>query len=308
RKRRLEDYDWYLFWNVYSIGATDFWGNFRSKVKNIVRGEHYDNVYKEILEKKLTDNTVLFLSEPPSVVPRNYNKSLHENFRYIFTWKNSLVDAKKHHKFYIPVAENFKSIVNVPFSDRKLIADISGNKFSSHERELYTERRNTIKFFEQNYPYDFDLYGVGWDWSVKRYLWNGVRNGTWEKHRYKTYRGTVRDKLDVLPKYKFVICYENILDEDDYVSNRIFDVLRCGCVPIYWGAKNISDYVDEDAFIDRRDFKSNEALAEHICSISEKEYEKFLCAGRAYINGEKFKLFLSDNFSDTIIKVLRLNS
>ena len=116
----------------------------------------------------------------------------------------------------------------------------------------------------------------------------------------------MQHKWDVLPKYKFNICYENIRDERDYVSQRIFDVLRCGCVPIYLGAPNIEEYVDKNAYLDRSAFASNRELAQYISTISEEEYNRFLEAGRDYLASDQFKLFLSPHFVKTIVDALGL--
>jgi hypothetical protein len=78
-------------------------------------------------------------------------------------------------------------------------------------------------------------------------------------------------------------------------------------VPIYWGASNISDYVDENAFIDRRKFKSNEELEAYLLSITEDQFIVFQNAMQDYLESEKFKKFLPEAFSKTVISVLNLN-
>ena len=65
-------------------------------------------------------------------------------------------------------------------------------------------------------------------------------------------------KIDVLKKYRFCICYENIKDVSGYVTEKIFDAFWAGCIPVYLGADNISDHVPKNCFISRRDFGSDE--------------------------------------------------
>ena len=35
-----------------------------------------------------------------------------------------------------------------------------------------------------------------------------------------------------------------------YVTEKIFDAFKAGCVPVYWGAENITKYVPAECFID----------------------------------------------------------
>lgn len=45
------------------------------------------------------------------------------------------------------------------------------------------------------------------------------------------------NKLDYLRQFKFNLCPENSNNEG-YVTEKIFDALTAGCIPIYWGANN----------------------------------------------------------------------
>lgn len=176
------------------------------------------------------------------------------------------------------------------------------NKFSSYQDELYTARRATIRHFERHRPEGFDLYGVGWNQPVGRLQ----RLVPVLVQKYPSYRGTVKNKWEVLPYYRFSICYENNKDQNGNISEKVFDSMRCGCVPIYWGAPNITDYVDRKALIDRRRFKSDKELEDYITGISEKEYGYYQDAIKTYLESPRFAQFLPSAFADIIIKVLKL--
>ena len=45
-----------------------------------------------------------------------------------------------------------------------------------------------------------------------------------------------------------------------------------GCIPIYLGCPNISNEIDPDTFIDKRDFSSYKELYKYLKSMSIKEY------------------------------------
>lgn len=48
------------------------------------------------------EKLVLFLWEPPSIIPQNYEKAYHSYFSKVYTWDDRLVDGKKYFKFYYP--------------------------------------------------------------------------------------------------------------------------------------------------------------------------------------------------------------
>lgn len=290
---------WVWFWNAVNIyKSSRSWSNLIELLKRCLLGKKKKEkrrlLYQEYIHAGLENRIVLFTGEPPTVLPQNWKPRVHKLFPIIFTWHDDYVDGKKFHKFYLPLPERFPDVTDIPFSQRKLLTNISNNKFSSHPRELYTARREAIRYFEHNYPEEFDLYGVNWD-ELKS-----------NQAPYLSYRGTVQHKWDVYPYYQFGLCYENIYGEPGYVTEKIFDCMRAGCVPIYWGAPNITNYVDTEAFIDRRKFKSNAELADFLLSMSEKEHSRYKKAINSYLDSNQFKNFLSPAFADNIINVLSL--
>ena len=116
-----------------------------------------------ILCNRLQDRVVLFIGEPPVVYPRNWDPELYKLFPTIFTWNDGYVDGTRFHKFCWPVDGWSPEITDIPFHRRKLLVNISGNRSSSHPKELYGARRDTIRYFEQHHPSQFDMYGRGWN-------------------------------------------------------------------------------------------------------------------------------------------------
>ena len=82
----------------------------------------------------------------------------------------------------------------------------------------------------------------------------------WDSKKYTSYRGVLREpKPTIYPKYRFAVCYENVSVPGN-IDEKIFECMRSDCVPIFIGAPNVSDYVDKEAYIDRRDFSTKEEL------------------------------------------------
>lgn len=299
----LHDCEWVLFIDKISVKTYSGWRGLARKLRAGLKGKPlFRDLYNECIKAGMQHRMALFLWEAPAVHPENWDSELYKMFPLIFTWHDNYIDGRKFVKIHLPVTRQFPCVPNISFDDKKLLVNISMNKFSRHPRELYSARRASIRYFEQRQPENFDLYGVGWNQPINilekviPYL----------RQIYPSYRGTVRNKWDVLPRYRFSLCYENILGEPGWVTEKIFDCMRGRCVPIYWGASNITEYVDADAFIDRRQFDSDEELEEYLVDMTEKSYNRFQEAMQDYLNSKRFARFLPPEYADTIIKGLRL--
>ena len=81
--------------------------------------------------------------------------------------------------------------------------------------------------------------------------------------------------------YKFYIAVENT-GANNYVSEKIFQGLGSGAIPVYLGASTMSDFPKLDGksdwFIDARDFESIDALGEFLIDLASDEvkFQKYL--------------------------------
>ena len=71
-------------------------------------------------------------------------------------------------------------------------------------------------------------------------------------------------KLDVISQYRFTLALENSICQD-YVTEKLYDPLLVGSVPIYLGAPNVDEFAPGDrCFINAADYQNAEHLADHI--------------------------------------------
>jgi hypothetical protein len=71
-------------------------------------------------------------------------------------------------------------------------------------------------------------------------------------------------KLDIIAGFKFDLSFENASGED-YVTEKFFDPLVAGSVPVYLGAPNVGEFAPGDrCFINTADFRSPRELAEYL--------------------------------------------
>lgn len=61
--------------------------------------------------------------------------------------------------------------------------------------------------------------------------------GKWRNNTDELWNKYGNNKLRYLNMFKFNICPEN-MDAPDYCTEKLFDALRCGCIPIYAGCLN----------------------------------------------------------------------
>ena len=290
----LDDVEFVFFNDFNSVLHYTGLKGFVKKIFSLFINKYkFRNLYNEIKYKK-NIKSILFLWEAQAVMPKNWDLMLHNKFNTIMTWNDDYVDNNKYYKIYWPQTDIYPEITHVNFNEKKLLVNISMNKSSNNALELYTERINSIKYFDKYFPNDFDLFGYGWNKKPNKFSFN-------KNYFFKSYKGTIKNKWDVLPKYKFALCYENIKDTKGWVTEKIFDCFRCNCIPIYWGASNILDFVDNRTFIDRRDFKTNEDLAFFLNSITEIEYMIYIKNIEEYLQSDRFYKFLPEYYSNTIL-------
>jgi hypothetical protein len=182
---------------------------------------------------------------------------------------------------------------------------IAGNKKNSQPRELYSERIKAIRWFERNQPEFFDLYGKGWDLPLPSRLkpFKPVLRPIFSlfSTKYSSYRGEITSKRAILRQYKFSICYENVRDIPGYITEKIFDCFFAGCVPIYLGASNVTDYISEQTFIDKRKFSDYSELFEYLHELTEEEYINYTQAIEDFIISDKILPFSAQYFVNMVI-------
>jgi alpha(1,3/1,4) fucosyltransferase len=250
----------------------------------------------------------LILYECEVIRPDNWIFENHKKFKKIFTWNDNLIDNSKYFKInfsqQIPISIDH----NVKIKS-KLCTIIAGNKKINHPLELYSKRIEAIRWFECNHPEDFDLYGSNWKNYEKliqltKFLEIPIIKNNIPKlfNIFPSYKGKIPCKNEILKQYKFCICYENARDIPGYITEKIFDCFFAGCVPIYWGASNISDHIPEGTFIDKREFSSYKNLFDYLKYMDNYEYNKILTNINLFLTSDKVYPFSAEYFAKTLIE------
>ncbi|MDE3046190.1 MAG: hypothetical protein KGJ02_06060 [Verrucomicrobiota bacterium] len=238
-----------------------------------------------LLRSHPKERCFFFVLEPPFILPAAYDRQLKQVYGKIFVLFDHMIDNKNYFKFHYPQPRQ-KMFENTPsFRDKRLCTMIANYRPFNHPKALYRAREASIRFFGPTG--DFDLYGGGWDPSTQ--AWRGKVPGKWE----------------VLERYRFCLCYENMQNQEGYITEKIFDCFVAGCVPVYWGATNIDTYVPKECFIDRRAFKTNKELYAFLKNMDEPTYQTYIDAIRRYFDSPQAQLFSINHFVELIMNELR---
>lgn len=166
--------------------------------------------------------------------------------------------------------------------------------------ELFSERVKALVAL-QNFG-DIDLFGYGWNASLYQVLCNILKGRRfpypyWRNRKVlrAIYKGPVKSKYETLSQYKFAVCFENIV-MPGYITEKIFDCLFVGTIPIYLGAPDIEKFIRKDCFIDMHDFGDYNTLHAYLLNLSDKDISLFKKAAKEYLVSEQYQPFTKKSF------------
>ncbi|MBF8263326.1 MAG: putative fucosyl transferase [Parachlamydiales bacterium] len=252
----------------------------------IISWEINDAILNNII-KHPTKNCVLLTFEPPMITPHYYHPAIKQYFGTIYTSTDDLVDNETYFKLHTPSRSHLKVPDSLPeFSQRKLCVIVAGNKTINRREEFYSQRRKVATFFTKTG--ELDLYGFGWQGMSS---WKGEAGNN--------------DKWNVLQNYRFNICYENS-GPDGYITERLVDAFTCGCIPIYLGPDNTSNYIPKDCYLDIRDFSSYQSLYSFMKNMDQTTYDSYKAAARKFLESPKIQCFSAEYIAKRIVeKIVR---
>lgn len=224
------------------------------------------------------DFKVLLLFEPQAVMPWQYKRRNYLEFNLVIPM--SLWRAKRlgfeHYAFQSYAFEGLDSPEFIEQRDKRIVM-INSAKFSSGCTSLYGLRRATSKQL-YSLGLDYSLYGENWRMpkrvELKKRLVS-LRNSfvAREKicvnellshflYRYPEYCGRVENKLKLLAQVQLSLVIENDLDD---ITEKLFDSLYAGAVPIYVGPEFSKEFPQLERCIIRAD-----ASVDNIIEIVQK--------------------------------------
>jgi hypothetical protein len=275
---------------------------------------------------------VLILWEAPLGRPRFFDKRNHEMFDAVMTYDPGLVDDKRYFRFYLPLGLPVRQVADPPFEQRRPLVMVNSNRFAGiwaqrqsglaglpffgsalsgwkispkaflfqNSGQLYTRRRQIARLADQMFPGILDTYGAGWQGESMSWMHRLVPN-----RKYACGKGPfIGQKFDLIPGYRFVLAFENMMGNRGYVSEKIFDAFQGGSVPLYLGDEQINSVVAPDAFVDCRQFKSNRQILEFVRDCGKDQWQKLVTAGKKYLASSQAANFGTPHFVDSVMKLI----
>lgn len=115
------------------------------------------------------------------------------------------------------------------------------------------------------------------------------------------------DKVSFMSNYKFAICPEN-MDTEGYVTEKIFDAILAGCIPIYNGSKNKPEpeIINHDSIVFWETNKDNSLAVNKIIDImmSDDCYREFASQPRLKKHAEDYVVEMYHSLKRSLSSIL----
>jgi hypothetical protein len=310
------------------VRTADFLPAEESEVLNVYVSIGNLQNYRKLARRRDVRLSAFIAMECPVVEPSMYRRLRHvqKHFGHILSWSDSASLERfvggpiRCEPFFWP--QSFDDVHEEIWkrTDRKFLVMMNGNKLPRvYWRELYTERLRALEFFSRTE--EIDLYGRDWDkppvrvgktWvprTLKRIQYELVTE--WQRFHpdpvmiaaRRVYRGPADSKPETLGQYKFALCFENSILKG-WITEKIFDCLFAGTVPVYWGAPDIERYLPEGCFIDMRRFASYQDLSDFLKSLGEAEIRQYKDNARDYLRSKQYRPFTKQAFVDLFCRLV----
>ena len=218
--------------------------NFEESADAIICHSVNSQVFEFIERFKIPlERRILILWEPFSVERTRYLDEVISRFGLVFAPSREWAQKVNGIEFRWPQDEFNNRDVFTNWDERKhKCVMIQGNKFSACKGELYSLRRRVLKELSKN---ELDLFGTDWNRGFKFDWWHWSRSFLHYRlgehsftsaygigRQYDKYQGVTPDKNKTLESHRISIVIENSLD---FISEKLFDSIRAGCVTVYVG-------------------------------------------------------------------------
>lgn len=116
------------------------------------------------------------------------------------------------------------------------------------------------------------------------------------------------NKLEYLKQFRFNLCPENSNNEG-YVTEKIFEAISSGCIPIYWGSNNNPEpnIINKDAvfFIDNNHSSPKVIKEIKILNSNPKLYKEFAEQDRLLTNAPEVIFDFFENLEKRLIEIVK---
>lgn len=239
--------------------------------------------------------TVFLLHEPPVINPWGWKWLW--LYRHliggVLTWHSGLCATLPHtHHYHFPVRiDRDRHGFYRSQAKKNLLVTIHANKTCHRPGELYSLRRDIIRYYERRGDALLDLYGYGWNDPAAV-----------SPFHTPLYRGTTPDKRLTFSQYRFVLCIDNSV-VPGYITYDPFLAMATGSVPIYLPMPDAAQFIPDDVYVNYRAFPTLDALTDRLLGIAAgAEYEAYRQRGWEFVAGAGYRPFTIGQFCEDMYR------
>ncbi len=252
--------DWQRFAGVFSEKGYVFCDtDLTSRTDLLVCNSHSDEIIQIANNQNIPlNNRHLIVWEPEIVDAKLYTKEVLKQYGHIYAPSPIWASKVNGHSFKWPQSEiDANQDLAADWNDRShQVVLVQGNKFSARKGEQYSLRREVIRRMRNS---QLALYGTNWNQGIQfdwmHWSWSAINTPigklspfSWRGigRHYSQYQGQTLDKIETLSQSTICLVIEN---SSDFVSEKLFDSLKSGCVTVYVGPQLSEFSIPESAVI-----------------------------------------------------------
>ena len=290
--------------------------------KHLICMNHNPKAYKEFIRfGGKSENAALVCLEPYAVYPSQYSAKILDLYSAIYAPGNPTFKDSSGH--FLPWPYEATANPLKPYDGGRSLRShveenalhglfsygnwvnrdcfvtlINANKVSPVKKENYGLRRVYAHVLPENL---LAVYGDLWASSISKkvihrlmVLLFALKSGYIPKifsiygnlhWKYRSAKGPLENKQLTLQSSKFSIIIEN---DSSYISEKLIDALINGCIPIYFGPKNIDSIIPRETYLELP--KNPDDLIPMLENLSEKEIRNLLGNIQMFVTSEEFTL------------------
>ena len=261
------------------------WNNI--KITDSNKADYYVIINKPLNEESyIPEKTIIFQMEP-----RCENESQKWGVKTWGIWadpdESKFLHVRTHKKYYnnctTQLNTNYNEFMKFNIEKKHDLSTICSSKYYDPG---HIKRIDFLKFIENKNDINIDIYGSD------------------NMHNFKNYKYPLdkNKKDDGIIPYKYYFMIENN-SEYNYITEKLWEPIICECLCFYWGAPNITDYIDKNAFVllDMDDFEGSYNIIKN--AINNNLWEDRI----EIIKKEKYKILNYYNFYPTLERIITID-
>jgi hypothetical protein len=249
-----------------------FWSGFHDHT-NAVHDVFFTKLMKEIYDTNIevthdmTDADILIEN---TQIAQTYRHTKEWKHTYLFSGESYIRSDKDDYSCVLFGNRNHKNVVNVPLYLPYYVCSFDESYITENKKPIITTTP----------PKDILVMVSNPGGEIRNRFMEEL-----EKHFNVTYAGHYKNNTgqplpyyynspecrDYVSQFKFVLSMENS-EEDTYITEKITHGFLSGSIPVYWGSKRVTDYMNADRFLEVTSFSDFDKVINTMKTMTNEEW------------------------------------